>query len=90
MAKHFQSFQELLSWLRFIYIAIKQTVEKMCLFKPRPILLGSRPIQHFLEKWSIYAFPPLNKTDRSISKIIRDKSTAIMIIPLWPTGTGFH
>lgn len=90
MAKHFQSFQELLSWLRFIYIAIKQTVEKMCLFKPRPILLGSRPIQHFLEKWSIYAFPPFSKTDRSISKIIRDKSTAIMIIPLWPTGTGFH
>ena len=37
----------------------------------------------------ICAFPPFGTIDRSISKIIRDKSVGIVIVPWWPTQNWF-
>ena len=37
----------------------------------------------------IYAFPLFSMTGRSISKIIRDQSTEIMIVPRWPPQNWF-
>ena len=37
----------------------------------------------------IYAFPPFSMTGKSISKIIKDQSTGIMIAPWWPIQNWF-
>ena len=57
-------------------------------WKPDP---KAKYIDAFSIVWSgfFYAFPPFCLASRCVQKIIQDKATGILVIPLWPTQPFF-
>ena len=60
-----------------------------CSFKPDP---DASYIDAFTLSWSdkhFYCFPPFSCVLRALQKIIQDKATGIMVVPMWPTQSWY-
>ena len=68
---------------------LNKQLTKYCSWQPDPKAFG---IDAFNMTWTdsiFYAFPPFSLVGKSISKIIREEATGLMIIPWWPTQNWF-
>jgi hypothetical protein len=64
-------------------------LEKFCAWKPDP---DASFIDAFSIDWSeykCYMFPPFSLLGRCVKKVQYDKTTAILVAPLWPTQAWF-
>jgi ribonuclease HI len=64
-------------------------LEKFCAWKPDP---DASFIDAFSIDWSeykCYMFPPFSLLGRCVKKVQDDKTTAILVAPLWPTQAWF-
>ena len=64
---------------------LNKQLTKYCSWQPDPKAFGIDAFNMTWTDYIFYAFPPFSLVGKSISKIIREKATGLMIIPWWPT-----
>ena len=68
---------------------LNKQLERYVSWNPDPYCYAVDAFNFSWKNEIIYAFLPFSMISRSISKIIKDQSTGIMIVPLWPTQNWF-
>ena len=88
-------FQSILQ--RFQFIAdidlfasyLNKQLSKYVSWHPNPESIGVDAFNMSWSKLKFYAFPPFSLVEKSVSKIIQEKASGIMVIPWWPTQNWF-
>lgn len=68
---------------------LNKQFEVYCSYKPDP---GASFINAFTISWSnrkFYSFPPFSCISKVIQKIIQDKATGVIVVPLWPSQAWY-
>ena len=68
---------------------LNSQLKRFCSWKPDP---DASFIDAFSIDWSdfkCYLFPPFSLLGRCVQKILKDKTTVILVAPLWPTQAWF-
>ena len=64
-------------------------LKRYCSWKPDP---GSEFVDAFTIDWSkfyCYLFPPFSMISQCVKKMIADKTTAMVVVPIWPSQPWF-
>lgn len=64
-------------------------IESYVSWKPDPFAIHVISLTMTWNNKKLYAFPPVSIMARVLRKLQKDKTTAMMILPLWPTQVWF-